>query len=641
MVPQTVAKEQEELAAIKAIGASERTFENTIAALDGIQNDAHTVLLKIDFLMNVSPAPAVREAAKDANDTLAKALIESSYDEEIYHAVREYAERGEALKGPEQKLLADTLRAYRRMGFELSPEKRVEVKEISKRISELSTNFQKNINDWKDHIAVTREELAGLPETFVAGLRKTDDGKYMVTLEYPEVIPFLENAQNAEKRRELADKNSQKGGEKNLEILEQLITLRKKKAELLGYKDYADYRTEERMAKTGATVREFLSGLREGAKALVEREIADLTELKREDMGDQSAELAYYDVVYYGRMLQEKRYDLDDQKLKEFFPLEQVKQGMFAIYQTLLGVSFVRVEGYPLWHEDVEMYEVRNEDGTLVSYFLLDLYPREGKYSHAAAFNLENGHHTTVNGEAAYHAPVACMVTNFPKSVAGSPSLMSHREVETILHEFGHIMHHVLSEAAYPSQSGFSTAWDFVEAPSQMLENWAWEDASLALLTKHFERGETIPQEMAKKLRSSRLHFAGYDVMRQLAFATLDVTLHTEPVEKPLNEIAREINFGMMGIASSPVSLHPAGFGHLGGGYDVGYYGYLWSRVYAADMYTRFKDGKVLDPEVGKAYRQWILEKGSSMEEIDLVRGFLGREPNKDAFLESIGLKSA
>ena len=618
-----------------------RTFENTIAALDRAQNEAHTVLLKIDFLMNVSPSPEVRTAAKEAVETLTKALIESSYDEEIYAAVHAYAEKKETLGGPEAKLLRDTLRAYRRMGFELSPELRAEVKEISKRISELSTNFQKNINDWQDHVVVTREELEGLPETFIAGLRKTESGEYMVTLEYPEVIPFLENAKNADKRRELADKNAQKGGAKNLEVLTEMIELRKKKSDLLGYQDYADYRTEERMAKTGNAVREFLAELREGAKPLLAVELADLTTLKREDVKDPNATFEYYDVAYYDRMLQEKRYDLDDQKLKEFFPLEQVKQGMFELYQTLLGVTFTRLSGYSLWHEDVEFYEVRNTDGTLVSYFLLDLYPRDGKYSHAAAFNLVNGHRVEENGETNYVAPVACMVTNFPKSVPGSPSLMSHREVETLLHEFGHVMHHVLTEAAYPSQSGFSTAWDFVEAPSQMLENWAWEDESLKLLAKHYQSGGTMPHDMVEKLRSARLHMAGYDVMRQLTFATLDFTLHTEPVEKPLNEIAREITLGMMGIASSPVSLHPAGFGHLGGGYDVGYYGYLWSRVYAADMYTRFKDGRVLDSAVGAGYREWILKNGSSMEEIDLVHGFLGRESNKDAFLESIGLKSA
>lgn len=656
MVPKTIEAEQAQFAAIKVVPEAERTFENTIAALDRAQNDAHTVLLKIDFLMNVSPLPEVREAAKEASETLTNALIESAYDEDIYAAVKAYAGKSESLDGAQEKLLNDTLRAYRRMGFELPVEVRAEVKELSKQIAELSTSFQKNINDWKDHITVTREDLEGLPETYIAGLKQDAEGKYLVTLAYPDVIPFMENAKNAAKRQELADKNAQKGGQKNLDILGKIIALRKKKSALLGYVDYADYRTEERMAKTGATVRAFLEGLRTGAQPLVAKEIADLVALKRAETGDPAAELLYYDVPYYARLLQEKRYDLDDQKLKEYFPLEQVKQGMFEIYQTILGVAFTRIEGMPLWHEDVELYEVRNGDGALVSYFLLDLYPREGKYSHAAAFNIENGHVKREGGTDAYRAPVACMVTNFPrprkagsgepsgeegfspKPVSGNPSLMSHSEVETFLHEFGHVMHHVLTQAAYPSQSGFSTAWDFVEAPSQMLENWAWEYDSLALLAKHYKTGEAMPKDLIEKLRTARLHMAGYDVMRQLSFGILDFVVHTESIENPLNEISRDISMQLIGIAPSPKSLQPAGFGHIGGGYDVGYYGYLWSKVYAADMYTRFADGKVLDPAVGQAYRQWILEKGSSMDEIDLVRGFLGREPNREAFLKSIGL---
>jgi len=639
MATKIIATEKTQLSALKQIPAAQRTFQNTVAALDLIQNEAQTAFLKIDFLMNVSPLPEVREATKEAVDVLNRELIELSYDEGVYRAVKEYAALGEVLQGPEKKLLETTMRAYRRMGFDLLSEVRTEVKENAKKRAELGTEFGKNINDWKDHIAVTRDELAGLPDSYIAGLCRDDKGKYLVTLEYPDFVPFMESAQNASKRQELADKNSRKGGEENLTILAELVKLRAENAKLLGYKDHADYKTEDRMAKRGQAVGEFLSGLRDGARPLVAKELLDITALKREDTGDKEAEIHYYDVAYYSRMLKEKRYDMDEQKIKEYFPLAAVKNGMFEIYQTLLGVTFTRLEGYKLWHEDVELYEVRNTDGALVSYFMLDLYPREGKYSHAAAFNLVNGHlHKTEGGEGAYVPPVACMVANFPKPIEGNPSLMSHYNVEVFLHEFGHVMHHVLTQAAYPSQSGFATAWDFVEAPSQMLENWAWEHESLKLLTKHHETGEVIPADMVEKLRKARLHMIGHDTMRQLSFAIFDFKIHTEPFGTPLKEVLRNTLIDLMGVAPSPVSLQPAGFGHMGGGYDAGYYGYLWLRVYAADMYTRFRDGKVLDPEVGKAYRQWILEKGSSMEEIDLVRGFLGREPNNKAFLESIGL---
>lgn len=639
MVPKIIVTEKERLSELKQVPAAQRTFQNTVAALDLIQNEAQTAFLKIDFLMNVSPLPEVREAAKEAVDVLNRELIELSYDEGVYRAVKEYAALGEVLQGPEKKLLADTMRAYRRMGFDLSPEARAKVKENNKKKAELETKFRKNINDWKDHIAVTREELAGLPDPYIAGLHRDEEGKYLVTLEYPDFVPFMESAKNASKRQELADKNARKGGEENLTVLEELVKLRAENAKLLGYKDHADYKTEDRMAKSGKAVGEFLFGLRDGARPLVAKELLDITALKREDTADSMAEIRYFETAYYSKMLKEKRYEMDEQKIKEYFPLAAVKKGMFEIYQTLLGVTFSRLEGYKLWHEDVELYEVRNPDGALVSYFMLDLYPREGKYSHAAAFNLVNGHLLkTEGGEASYVPPVACMVANFPKPVEGNPSLMSHYDVTVLLHEFGHVMHHVLTTAAYPSQSGFATAWDFVEAPSQMLENWAWEHESLKLLTKHYKTGEVVPVDMVEKMRTARLHMIGYDTMRQLSFAIFDFKIHTESLDKPLKEILRDTVIDLLKVTPSPVSLQPAGFGHMGGGYDAGYYGYLWSRVYAADMYTRFCDGKVLDPNVGKAYRQWVLEKGSIMEEIDLVRGFLGREPNNKAFLESIGL---
>lgn len=620
---------------IKKIPAAERTFENTIYALEASDYDLSDKMTQIHVLGQTSTSRAVRDAAHAAETYLSHQLIGIEYDEKIYQAVKEYAAKKEQLTGPDKKLLHDMLLGYKRMGFELSPAKRKELQVKIKRSSKLSQQFSRNINEYNDFILVTREELEGLPQAYVQGLKKDKKtGKYKVTLDYPDIGPFLVKAKNAEKRAELFEKNLRKGGKKNMQILAEILTLRKERAKLLGYKTHADYATEVRTVKTTKRALSFVNSLLTKVQKGVSAELKELTELKQEQTKDPRAKLTFADIGYYSDQLAQKKFSIDSEKVREYFPAEVVKEGTFKIYQTLFSVKFKKLSGYPLWHKDVELYAVEDK-GKVISYFALDLHPREGKYGHACAIDLVNGRQ--VPGKDQYVAPIAVMLANFPNPRKGHPSLLSHGEVRTFFHEFGHVMHMVLTRAKYSSQAGANTAWDFVEAPSQMLEHWIWDKKMLNILSSHYKTKEDLPKAMLDNMLKGKNHLVSYSVARQLIFALFDLKLHTEHVKNP-ERLYGELLKKYAGTTLPKTQLFPAGFDHLMG-YDAGYYGYMWSKVFGDDMATRFKKEGFLNKKVGADYRRWILEKGSSEDEMKLVEKFLKRKSNNEAFLEEIGLK--
>ena len=638
LIPKILAHKKQRYTEIKKIRKNERTFENTIYAIEASNYEINPLLYQIELLMNVSPDKTIRETAKNTLDVLRKKLIDIEYDEKLYQAVKEYTKKKEKPIGEDKKLLKDMVLGYRRMGFELSRVKRKVFQNNIKKLTSLSRQFQKNINDYHDHIVLSPEDTKGLPESYLARLSRDKKRNYLVTLQYPDLGPFMENAENAEKRRELADKNSQKGGKKNLILARDILNLREKNAALLGYKNHAEYKIEDKMARYPSRVYSFLHQLMPKLAPLVEKELAELVEFKRKVTGEKNAALMYYDVAYYANQLKKKRFSIDDEELRKYFPFWKVKQGIFKIYQNLLGVTFEQVHGYPLWHKDAELYVVKTPKGKVISYFLLDLYPREGKYTHACASEVIDGRLASFKDTSEYIPPVACMIANFTKPVKDTPSLLSHGEVETFFHEFGHIMHYVLSQASYGSLSGFHTAWDFVEAPSQMLENWVWEDKSLKIISAHYKTKKPLPRLLLKNLIKTKKFLIAQDSMRQLVFALFDMDIHTKKSVSSLTHKYRTLTNQWIGVSPPSKSLFPSSLGHFAGGYDAGYYGYMWSKVYAADMFTRFKKEGILNPRTGRDYRTWILEKGGSREEIDLVKGFLKRKPNNKAFLKEIGL---
>ncbi len=624
---------------IKKIPASDRTFENTIYALESSDYCLSDKAGFIGLLMQVHVDARIRKTAKLALEQLEKQMVDIEYDEGVYKAVLEYAEKKEKLTGDSKKLFDDMLLGYKRMGFGLTATKRKKLQENAKKMSKISSAFSYNINEYQDYILLTEGELAGLPENYVRGLQKDKkSGKYKVTLEYPDIGPFMSKAENAEKRKELSEKSLQKGGKENLELLGEMVKLRAENAKLLGYKTHVDYKTETRTVKTSARAFSFVNDLMRKIKKGSDADLKELLELKREQTGDKIAVLHGYDIAYYADQLQQKRFSIDSEKVREYFPIEIVKKGTFTIYEKLLSVKFEKVSGIALWHKDVEMYAIKDKaktgGGEVISYFMLDLYPREGKYGHACAVDMVDGRFDTETGK--YVAPVSVMIANFPKPQKKSPSLLSHGEVETFFHEFGHIMHMTMTRARYMSQSGASVAWDFVEAPSQMLEHWVWDKKMLKILSKHYKAGKNLPKVMLGNMLKGKMHMTAYGSMRQMTLALFDLRLHTEKI-KSSPKLYAEIVKKFTGIVQPKSQIFPAGFGHMMG-YDAGYYGYMWSKVFADDMFTRFKHAGLLNKKVGMEYRKTILEKGSSEEEMKLLERFLGRKPNNRAFLKELGL---
>ncbi len=624
--------------AIKAIPADVRTFVNTVYAIETSGNLLVEAYHRFELLMQTRPEAEVRDAAQKAINLFNERLVDIEYDLDLYRAVKEFTARGIVLTGADDKLYQDTVLAYRRMGFDLPEEKRQELKNNLKKLADLGTQFDRNINEWSDHILVTREQLDGLPDTYIAGLEREGD-QYKISLKYPEYFPFVDHARDEKARMELLVKFFNKGGQKNLKILSELIELRQKNAQLLGYATHADYQTETRMAKNAATVEHFISDLREKVKPLVDKDIADLKDAKKR--AGFSSEFTQADVRYWLERLQEERFSVDANKVREYFPLHHVMDGMFKIYQTILGVRFTELRGYPLQHPDARLFRVDDKNDGLLGYFGLDLYPRPNKYGHAAVFPVTSGQRKGLSGDE-YVTPFVMMVCNFPKASNEAPSLLSHDEVKTFFHEFGHVMHGVLTVAPYSSQSGTSVSRDFVEAPSQMLENWVWDAEMLKILSAHYKTNEPLPQELLDNMIKAKSHGIGHFTMRQLMLGTFDMGLHNRTAEKSLTpqkiaDLYNKLVAQLIGVSMPAGTIFPAGFGHLNG-YDAGYYGYMWSKVYSSDMFTRFKEKGLLDISVGTDYRQHILEPGSSREEMDLLVAFLGRQPSNEAFLKEIGL---
>ena len=621
---------------IKAVPAGDRTFDNTVFAIESSDYDHDDAVAQISLLMSVSPLKEVRDAAQEAIEELQRQLVDIEYDEGMYFAFQEYATKGETLTGADKILFEDMQRAYKRMGFGLDPEKRQQLKDNLKELTELSTGFERAIEEYQDQIHVQKEELKGLPESYINGLKRDDEGNYIVTLAYPDYFPFRDRCDSPSRRKELIDKFNRKGGQANIERLKRVLELRIENAQLLGYPNHAAFQLEDRMAKTPEAVAAFYKDMNTAVADQARFDMQLLGEMKKMDLGDPSARLAYYDIDYYIQQDKMRGYDVDDEAIREYFPLDMVKEGMFDLYAKVLGLSFVR-EHFPAWHTDAEWYRVNDTNGMLIGYFALDLFPREGKFSHGMKQTVIQGRKVSRDPNAAYVAPMCAVVTNFKPASAMLPSLLSHGEVQTLFHEFGHAMHTLVTTASYASQAGTSTARDFVEAPAQMFEYWVWEKSLLKKISKHHVTSEPLPDELIDRMVRAKNHAQGYFIMRQLLIGSFDMALHTatEPID-PVQAFV-DLYRQMIGIEPSGNQLWAAGFGHLMG-YDAGYYGYLWSEIYAADMFTRFRNEGVTDPKVGMEYRTKVLEVGSSRDEMESVVDFLGRQPSNKAFLQDMGL---
>ena len=629
----------EAIAAIVATPAAARTFANTFVALESAADIVHQASGTYAFMSHVSAENALRETARAWDERLSKYAVELGFREDLYGAIKAFAATDEAsrLAGEEARLLEHTLRDYRRIGFELPKAQREQVQALMNRLVELGTEYRKTIDTWDDAIVVGRDDLAGMPDRWIDGLTRVEEGgdtKYRVSLDYPEIMPFMDNADSGGLRRELFLKNQNKGGEPNVKVLEEAIDVRSRIAALLGYDSWAAYVVETRMAKERAHVDRFLLDFEERLAPKADADMAALSRAKHQHTGD--ADLRIWDWWYYTNRLLKTEYAVDDFAIAEYFPLEACIDGLFMVTQDLLGIRYEPAPDAPRWHEDVQAFDVYDASGARpFARFYMDLYPRPNKFGHAAAFTLRSGR---VLPDGTYQQPVSAIVANFTKPTPDAPSLLRHTEVVTLFHEFGHILHQTLTKSRYLEFSGTSTERDFVEAPSQMLEHWVWDRDILRRFAKHHGTGEPLPDDLLDAMIRAKHLSSGIRERRQLFFARLDFRLHSPGFDGDTTKAVAEL-YPLTGFPYPEGTHFQSGFGHLFG-YDAGYYGYLWSRVFGDDMFTRFEGSGLLDRATGLDYRHKILERGGSVDGDELVRSFLGREPNMDAFLRDIGLET-
>jgi thimet oligopeptidase len=624
---------------IVAIPPAERAFANTLLRLEDAADILESAHGRYGFMSYVAEAAEVRAAADSLREELEKYENDLNFREDLYQAVVEFSRSPEAasLIGEDRRLLDWTLRDYRRDGFDLPQEQRQRVKELKSRLIELGLVFQRNIDTYEDQIWITREELAGLPDAYIERLKTEQrDGQtyYRVSLDYPELHPFLDNAESEELRRELMIKSYRRGGSDNVRLIEEAIAVRDELARLLGYESWAAYILELRMAKAPQRVREFLTDLRDKVEPKRQRDMEGLREAKREHTRSPEAEVNLWDWRFYHNYLLKTKYAVNDFEVAKYFPLDAVLKGLFDVYQTLVGVRFESVEPVQAWHEDVRLFRILDAaDGEEIAHFFMDLHPRPNKYGHAAAFTLRGGRRLP---DGRYQKPVSAIVANFTKPSETQPSLLRHTEVETLFHEFGHILHQTLTSASRLRFSGTRTERDFVEAPSQMLEHWVWQADVLGGFSRHYETGEPLPKDLLEAMIAAKNLDSAIFTVRQLYFAELDYAYHSGGGDKDTTAIARELH-PISGFPAPEGTHWQSGFSHLFG-YDAGYYGYKWSEVFADDMFTRFQADGTLSQDLGLEYRRKVLERGGSVDGDVLVRDFLGRDPNSDAFLKNLGL---
>ncbi|BFY99936.1 hypothetical protein BsWGS_02976 [Bradybaena similaris] len=630
--------------AIGALSDDEVTYNNVVKAAADSDSWYAVQRNNIDFLQHVSSDKELRDASVAADKKMSEFDVELSMRQDVFESfvAAEKLEDSKTWKPEARRFVERIIKIGRRNGLHLPKEVQDKIKVIKKRMSDLSIDFSKNLNEEHTVLEFTEEQLVGLPEDFIKNLEPGSEGKLKVTLKYPHVFPCMKKARNPETRKTIETAFNSRCLKENTPILEELVKLRHEKAVLLGYKNHAQFVLDMRMAKTPETVAEFLSSLAVKLQGLKEEELALFLQYKKEECDEYGFEfdnkIHNWDLRYYMTMVEEKKYAVDQQKLKEYFPISVATRGLLDIYQELLGLEFRQVPDADVWHEDVTLYSVKDKNsGELIGYFYLDLHPREGKYGHAACFGLQPG---CLSSDNTRQVAVAAMVANFTKPSATQPSLLTHDELEQYFHEFGHVMHQICARADFALFSGTHVERDFVEAPSQMLENWVWEKEPLTRMSAHYKDNSAIPDDLLEKLTLSRVANAGFFNLRQITLGTFDQKIHTRP-EADTAAIYAETCAKIIGIEATPGTNMAATFGHLGGGYDAQYYGYLWSEVFSMDMYeSRFKKEGIMNPKVGGDYRKHILQPGGSLDADVLLRNFLGREPQQEAFLRSKGLKA-
>lgn len=636
--------------------ATERpTYANTLAALEDSTEKLEFAMGVVGHLESVVTEPALREAYNAVQPPVAAFYSGIPMNSALYARIKAFAETAEAkeLSPTKARFLKKTLDDFRRHGAELDDAGKQRLAEINVELTTLTTKFAQNVLDHLklfEWVATEESALAGLPASAIAAARQNAQAKgvegWRFTLQQPSLLPVMTYLDDAAIREHFYRAHNQIGVPEpyqNFSLIGQIVELRREKAQVLGRGNFADLVIDDRMAHTGERAKTLLAELDSRTRPAFEREKQELQAFRDSLEGANSKPLAPWDVAYYAEKLRKSQFDFDEELLRPYFPLPGVLQGMFHLVEKLFGVHVVPAANDEVWDPAVTYYELREEDGTILGNFYADIYPRENKRGGAWMNHFITGGPTS----SGFKPHLGLICGNMTPPVGDAPALLTHREVETVFHEFGHLLHHCLSKVEVRSLSGTNVAWDFVELPSQIMENWCWERESLDLFAKHFETGAPIPDELFEKLRRARTFRAASQQMRQLGFGMVDLLLHTSydaARDGNIQSWSRDVlsryaptplpeNFGMLAsflhLFSDPV------------GYAAGYYSYKWAEVLDADAFRRFRENGVFNAELGRAFRASILEKGNSEDPADLFRRFMGRDPDMTALLDRQGLLAA
>lgn len=655
-----------EQAAIAGLGAGEpRTQANTLDAFEELGRGLEWAMGIVGHLESVATTPELRAAYEAVQPKVSAFSARVYQDSALYAALREFADSDAAtrLDPTRARLLRKLLDAFRRNGAELGEADKQRLAELEVELAQLTTKFSQNVLDATNEfeLVITDEaELAGLPDSARAAARASAAQReregWRFTLQAPSMIPLMTYLDDRERRREVWSayaRRASEGSHDNRQLIARILGLREEKARMLGYASFADLVLEDRMAKTGAQARSFVDDLRgrsETAFAAETEELRAFARSQAEARSEAGSEvgLAGWDVAYWSEKQRRARYDFDEEQLRPYFALESVLRGMFELVERLYGIRVEACDDLPTWNADVRTYRIvdpgAGEGGAALELgcFYADLHPREDKRGGAWMNSLVTG----LPRAGRPHLGLIC--ANLSEPVDGKPALLTHREVETLFHEFGHLLHHLLSEVDVRSLAGTNVAWDFVELPSQIMENWCWERESLDLFARHHGSGEVIPDELFAKLLRARNFRSASAMMRQLGFASLDLGLHLDYAPQLAGGEAPELLGFCRGIQQAfAVAELPefyamvCGFTHLFAGsvaYASGYYSYKWAEVLDADAFALFKQSGVFSREVGTRFRQLILARGDSRDPAELFREFRGRDPDLDALLARSGL---
>jgi len=637
-------------AALDAIAASAGPFsyDSTLGALERASEQLEHVMSLVEHLESVSTTPALREAYNAVLPDVSAFSSSIPLNPGLWRALNAFSKTPEAatLDPVRRRLLDNTLADFRRSGAELDDQKKDRLKAIDSELSVITTRFSQNVLDSTNEFEIVLEDeasLAGLPESAKAAARDSAQHKgkpgYRFTLQAPSLMAVLTYASDATLRERMWRAQSTlatEGKHDNRPIVARILELRKEKAQLLGFRDFADFQLDDRMAKKGADAQRFVSELCERTQIAFERETRELLAFRRELEGADAPALSPWDVTYYAEKLRKARFSLDEEELREYFPAELALKGAFTVAERLYGVRIELLDAVPAWDQAVRAYRIIDESNVELGTFYVDLYPRENKRGGAWMHGLIASVPPQPN------LAVFCLNASPPSG--GKPSLLLHRDVETLFHEFGHLLHHCLSRVPVRSLAGTRVAQDFVELPSQIMENWCSEREALDLFARHYANDAPLPTVLLERMNAARTFRAASMQMRQLGFAAVDLALHIDYSAEKDGDVlhyAREI-MARYAVAPFPDNYAMlASFSHLFGhpvGYAAGYYSYKWAEVLDADAFGRFKAEGLLSRKVGQEFKDRLLSQGNSRDPMDLFVAFRGRKPTVDALLARQGL---